>query len=795
MKYDYKKSDGGKFSLGAFISPDSEFYTAFCWSWNAEINREEVVRQLDEYYNNGIKRLYILPMPSAFRPWTKNLLDPDYLTPEYFEIYKFTFEYAAKLGMKLWLYDEGGWPSGSACGKVLSKKPEYGYKTILTREVSSPYKAGEDAVAGFCNGVRVEEGFASDSPIIEYYFKIMSNLEPNACEKGATELFINLTHEKYKEYLGDMFGKSLKVAFTDEPVCDFAGWCEGFENLFLERYGYDVRDVIPVICKKEDESFTEDEEKIRREYFDLLAEQFCKNYFLTLREWCRDNNLISSGHLNTDDVTWDYRQRFHHRMRHLRAFDMPGIDMIWRQIFPGKKNHFYPRFASSASNQIGSLYTLSESYSIFGAGLTYDEMRYLLLYQMSRGINVINVMHNSYSYKGKNRRNGRPGFEPFFPTWRHLNHFSLYSARLSYLMSLGVVATEHAVYFPQEEIWCGGDKLKRAVASFDGTVYNLERFHIPADIIDGDFLETSYLEDGAIRTGNARYKTVVIPDGITVFEKHRGILDNFVKNGGRVVYNADVSSQDAIAEISCEKVSVYKRLLGDDALYLMQNEDSESVTFSTRFLESGNVYELDALTGDIYEAELENVTWCSGEGHVYLVTDKSYSAKKRRKFEKSITLADFEIKRKSQFKIGADFERVDLDDEFVKTSAGDFCDLYGKEFSGEVIYRVEFDLDEIPQNLEIDLGTVKYSCDVELNGHKIADMCFSPFRCVASGECIKAKNVMLITVANTPANEFVSSRVFEKMTKEELGPYHEVAKEFEKESLESGLMNEIYIRY
>ena len=88
MKYDYKKTMGGAFSPEGFKSPAVDFYPAYSWSWGSPLDREEIKEKLHEYYNNGVKRMYVLPMPREFRPWTKNNLQPGYLTHEYFEIYK-----------------------------------------------------------------------------------------------------------------------------------------------------------------------------------------------------------------------------------------------------------------------------------------------------------------------------------------------------------------------------------------------------------------------------------------------------------------------------------------------------------------------------------------------------------------------------------------------------------------------------------------------------------------------------------------------------------------------------------
>mgnify|MGYP007134557234 FL=1 len=77
--------------------------------WNAPTTREEIRNQLDAIYENSIRIIYILPEPRDFRPDTNpTTLEPDYLTEEYFKLYRYAADYAAGKGMHMWLYGEGG---------------------------------------------------------------------------------------------------------------------------------------------------------------------------------------------------------------------------------------------------------------------------------------------------------------------------------------------------------------------------------------------------------------------------------------------------------------------------------------------------------------------------------------------------------------------------------------------------------------------------------------------------------------------------------------------------------------
>lgn len=797
MKYQYKSMDKSEsFDLNLLQNPDVIHFPMFCWGWDCDINKEVLAERLYEYKSNNICQLYILPKPHAFRPVTGNNMQPDYLTKEYFDIIRYLFELADKLGMKLWIYDEGGLPSGSACGKVLEVNPSLYRKQIMSRVVASPYKKGDGCISAFCDGKRVYEGFSSESDIVEYYFETVPGDYPNLLEVEATDTFIKLTHDEYKKYVGDMFGKAVTSVFTDEPVAEKTSWCEGFEKEFFERYGYDISDYIPYIVSDSNEDTDTLGQKIRIDYYDFLAEVFCKSYFLRLREWCRNNGLIFTGHLDNDNATYDKRQRFYHMLRQLRSFDMPGIDMIWRQIFPGKDNHFYPRFASSAAVQTGNRFSVSESFAVYGAGLTFEQMRYLILYQMVRGINVFNFMSMSYSYSGLNRRGARPGFDKRIPTWRHLAAFNLYTARMCYITSLGRPYADIAVYLPMKDIWAGGKRMETAIKHFDELVYSLEARGFCIDIIDDDFLESSYVDGRFICTGEARYDKLYIPSKAAFSEDIEAKLEVFASEGGLIIDDERIESTAPSVILSSSDIIVSKRETDVGSIYLLHNQSSLAKEFSATFPEDGHVYEIDIVKGTLYELCTNHIELCAGEGKFILISNSRLTALTKKSYHNCMTVGSFEMRRASQFIIGEnDFVRVDFDDEYIKTVPEDWCKSYGEDFSGEVIYRINFDFEAVPDSIEVDLGEVKYSCDVEINGFHIADLCFTPFRFDVEKKYLRNKNEMLVRVANTNANAVGAAKFLDEIPAEIIGQYHSIAKQFERESLESGLLSEIKIYY
>ena len=116
---------GREFDKNILKNPPNEYAVAYSWNWNAPVSREGIIERLDGFVTAGIKCLYILPIPKDFRPERlRTFMGPEYLTPEFFELVSFALREAKKRGILAWVYDEGGWPSGGACGLTFRQNPD-----------------------------------------------------------------------------------------------------------------------------------------------------------------------------------------------------------------------------------------------------------------------------------------------------------------------------------------------------------------------------------------------------------------------------------------------------------------------------------------------------------------------------------------------------------------------------------------------------------------------------------------------------------------------------------------------
>ena len=123
----------GGFSKEKFRNPENIHSPAYFWMWNARLEVPKLKAQLDDMFAHGMRSVCIHPFPSEFRPngGFDTSMSPGYLSKEYLLVFSNVVEYAASLGMNVWLYDEGGWPSGGACGQIAAADKEGRFRRRL----------------------------------------------------------------------------------------------------------------------------------------------------------------------------------------------------------------------------------------------------------------------------------------------------------------------------------------------------------------------------------------------------------------------------------------------------------------------------------------------------------------------------------------------------------------------------------------------------------------------------------------------------------------------------------------
>ena len=92
-----------------FERPGSAYRGKPFWSWNGELEKGELLRQMDVMEQMGF---------GGFFMHSRSGLITEYMGDEWFDCINALADAGAKRGLEAWLYDEDRWPSGSCGGKV-----------------------------------------------------------------------------------------------------------------------------------------------------------------------------------------------------------------------------------------------------------------------------------------------------------------------------------------------------------------------------------------------------------------------------------------------------------------------------------------------------------------------------------------------------------------------------------------------------------------------------------------------------------------------------------------------------
>lgn len=807
-----------------FKNPDNSFSPIYGWFWNGPVTKEKTEEQILEMQRLGIKAFYIAPEPKTFRPITMpTLLEPDYLTDAFFEELRYAIDKAHELGMECWIYDEGGWPSGGACGKVMIEHPECARKTLARISFLLPagesYKKSRSNIsAAFINGDEmINEGksFASDVQVDEYFSEALAWKNPGVpdlpdlTERNSTKYFIEMTHEKYKNALGDYFGNVITAVFTDEPCAPFMPFRSELCEMYEAEFGESILPYLPAIY---DVKYVNEKSIIhRRRWYDLCSRVFRDNFLIPCRDWCNENNLKFTGHLDCDNTLGGCMNgRNFHIMRGLRSMDIPGVDVIWRQIFPGQpkkfdadsscvfsENKFFPRYASSAAAQNGGDVAMTESFGVYGNGLTFDQMRYVTGFQAIRGVTLLNPLMVSYARHGHLMTGELPSFAEKQASHGDLAVFNSYAERLSYVLTRGNRECSVALYYPINDVW-GGTRVKEISDEYDELGFAMEACGIDFDIVDDDvILQSQNIDKGIISMGNAAYSEIAIPKSAYLPEKTKEMLDRFVKGGGKIHYSADTVSKNVQIISGNGKIITMKRKTENGDIVALFNQDENEATVTLK-VGNAHAYLIDITNGRILNLESPKgectLELQSGETSAIYLTESSLDAENEASYKSETRLDNFKIRRTNSFVIGEmNFENYDIEEDSVPVKLGDWSEIVGCDFSGSCVYSTSFL--GVNNDAILELGDVKYDAEVILNGKSLGVKIMKPYRFEIPKELMRAENTLEIRVTNTPGNQYHYTKSFDKWQPWQLTPYVEKENIFDNDTLASGLYGPVILKY
>ena len=291
------------------------------WAWNDQLAGSELCWQVREMKEQGF---------GGFFMHAREGLKTGYLSQEWFECVSQAAQEAEKLGMEAWLYDEDRWPSGCAGGIVTAENDEYKARWLVMSQISEPeiesllhdtnvaalFRLTFDSEANLTNAVRIRttgqlaetrrlDSAVGDQDASYWQFRIqIQNPTTNSNSHGYIDVlnpdavaeFLRVTHEQYKNHVGQYFGSVIPGIFADEPTYrskaeNSIPWSPLLPGYFSEDHDYDVIEHLPALFFDCDNSA-----KIRYDFYYTLTRAFVTCFTRQIYDWCDQHDLKFTGH-------------------------------------------------------------------------------------------------------------------------------------------------------------------------------------------------------------------------------------------------------------------------------------------------------------------------------------------------------------------------------------------------------------------------------------------------------------------------------------------------------------------
>jgi hypothetical protein len=544
-----------------FSEPSKEYRTAPLYVWNTDITRGLIDSTMTDLKDKGFGGVFVHPRPG---------LVTEYLSDEWYDLFRHTLDKAKELDMSVWIYDENSYPSGFAGGHVPAEMPEsynQGIGLILKKADSLP-----DNVSEFFVCLKEEDGKFTDitgklqeerGKAGRYYLFMKSyyGTSPwyggfsyvDLLQKGVTQKFIDITFRGYERVAGDEFGKSMPGWFTDEPNIRPPGgmrWTPDLFEEFNKKWGYDLKTQLPSLFEE-----TGNWQEVRHNYIQTLLQMFIDRWAKPCFEYCEAKGLKWTGHYW--EHGWPDMAEGGDNMAMYAWHQQPAIDMLFNQFNEKSPQAQFGNVRtvkelSSVANQMGYRRTLSETYGGGAWEETFRDFKRLGDWEYALGVNFMNQHLSHLSISGARKYDYPPTFSEHSPWWKYYRPLNMYFARLSMALSAGQQVNDILIIEPTTSIWqyfsfAGSNtKLWDIANAFQSFVTTLEKAQTEYDLGSENIIkDNGNVSKGKFVVGRRAYSVVVLPPLTeNLDEETFRLVKQFAGQGGTILAFASPTRLD-----------------------------------------------------------------------------------------------------------------------------------------------------------------------------------------------------------------------------------------------------------
>ena len=768
--------------LNVPVLQEAKPYTRWWWLGSA-VDSVGLDNQLTEFARVGIGGVEITPI---YGVQGNEAHDIAYLSPRWMRMLRYVEERGTALGIETNMATGTGWPFG---GPLVTKEDAAKKLVFQTETSASIGESGQKAV-DMVKGVMALTGQKVKRAAPGGEGLVIDHFDHDAVAHYLERFDTAFAHQQVP-FPHTMFNDSYEVYGAD--------WTPKLYEEFERRRGYDLHPYIYIMCKK-DSLRTDVDRRIVSDYRETLGELLLENFTMQWTDWAHRHGSITRNQAHGSPANL---------LDVYAAVDIPECEGFGLSDFgirglrrdPGftKKNDSdisMLKYASSAAHVAGKPFTSSETFTWltehFRTSLSQCKPDLDLMFLS--GVNHVFFHGSCYSPKDEPwpgwRFYASVDMTPYNPQWDAMPAFCRYISRCQSMLQWGEPDNDFLVYLPFYDMIYEQPGM---VSLFDihSMAERAPRFIEAIQTIirngyDVDYISDRYLLTDAYR----RYDAVIIPDVRFMPVSTLRRLQAIAAEGKRVIfvghYPEGVPGYGRLTTEAQEFATVLAQLRQSS---LLASDYAEALSWAGGRMETmrtehhlscirrtnpdGHHYFVSNLTPDDVDAfislgvdDADVLFYDPMTGAVTRPAMRDGKVRLQLGSGESVILRTFHSVL-SSVELHREFESLpvhpycetvlseqELNLRELSLTGGHKSDfVFGDGIGFTRSYLTDFKVPRIDgTRLLLDLGDVRESARIVLNGQEVATLFAVPFRYDITPYVKKGRNKLEVHVTSLPAN-------------------------------------------
>ena len=783
-------------------SPTQEAKPGIRWWWmGSAVDKENLGWNLDQYAKAGIGAVEITPLYGV-QGNDKN--DIPYLSPRWMEMLRFVEKKDKELGIETDMATGTGWPFGgpwvplseAACKAVFVDTIVDVKKKLMDINFTLPEKERNFAKLKVIKAYPVA-GATKKKRVIALYESRTRQMVKRAAPGGegyVIDHFDSTAVAHYLAHIDSAFTASgtpfPHTFFNDSYEVYGANWTPTLLTEFENMHGYKLQDKFP--------EFLDGDAIVVSDYRETLGEMLLHNFTKQWTAWAHKHGAITrnQAHGSPANLIDCYA-----------AVDIPEIEGFGLTDFgikglrkdPGKTRPNFSdlsmlKYAPSAAHITGKKYTSSETFTWLTEHFrtSLSQMKPDMDLMFCAGVN--HMFFHGTAYSPKN--DPWPGWKfyasidmsPTNSIWRDAPELMKYITHCQTYLQWGQPDNDFLVYLPVRDMWRTNTKkwlmmfdihgMAKKAPEFIKCILDIDKAGFDCDYISDQYLRSCTYKNGMIETAaGTRYKALVIPGNNIMPSDVIQHISQLKAQGAKIIKgdNTEAMAKAANPEMMRKLygLKLIRRSNKYGHHYFIANLTDHDIKAQVPIATGENAaLWYNPMNGSYHAAVINergelDINLKSGESRILLSAQKESAPWLQ---DKKLRLAKTEpqtIDKGESIDLTANTWKLSFTEEAPKVE--ETFSLQGLKTweslsdkaqvtMGTGVYETTFKLskEQAKKQWSIDLGDVRESARVYINGHYIGCAWAVPYILHCKDALSKGKNTIRIEVTNLPANRIAA---------------------------------------